>query len=149
MEISSNYSVNSQTTGTSTTREASSELDKDDFLTLYIEQLKNQDPLEPMDTNQMSTQMSQFSTVEQLINISSTLENMSSDSISNAVQFIGFQVTYGADVEDSDGNVVTEEKSGIVQSVIKKDGVAMLKLTDGTEVATDRVIGVELPGTTA
>lgn len=147
MEISSNYSVSSQTTGTSTTREASSELDKDDFLTLYIEQLKNQDPMEPMDTNQMSTQMSQFSTVEQLINISSTLENMAGNDISSAVDYIGFEVTYGIDNEDSEGNIVTEEKVGVVQSVIKKDGIAVLKMTDGTEVPTSRVIEVGLPGT--
>jgi flagellar basal-body rod modification protein FlgD len=45
-------------------------LGKDEFLKLLTTQLRYQDPLNPMDGQQMATQLAQFSSVEQLINIS-------------------------------------------------------------------------------
>lgn len=41
-------------------------VDKQEFLLLFIEQLKNQDPLAPMEPDQLTAQLAQFSTVEQL-----------------------------------------------------------------------------------
>lgn len=46
------------------------------FLTLLTEQLKNQDPLSPLDSNEFVTQLVQFSSVEQQINQNSTLEKL-------------------------------------------------------------------------
>jgi len=40
-----------------------------EFLNLLVEQLKNQDPLNPMDNQQFAVQLSQFSSLEQLISI--------------------------------------------------------------------------------
>lgn len=51
-------------------------LGKDDFLKLFMTQLKYQDPTKPLDIYQMSQQLSQYSTVEQLHNISDELEEM-------------------------------------------------------------------------
>jgi flagellar basal-body rod modification protein FlgD len=52
----------------------SQELDKDAFLKLMMTQLQYQDPLDPMDNTQYIAQMAQFSSVEQLSNIASTME---------------------------------------------------------------------------
>jgi flagellar basal-body rod modification protein FlgD len=46
------------------------------FLVLLTEQLKNQDPLSPLDSNEFVTQLVQFSSVEQQINQNSTLEKL-------------------------------------------------------------------------
>lgn len=46
---------------------------KDQFLQLLVTQMKNQDPLNPMDGTQMASQLAQFSTVEQLESANTTL----------------------------------------------------------------------------
>ncbi|MEZ5565146.1 MAG: flagellar hook assembly protein FlgD [Gammaproteobacteria bacterium] len=47
----------------STTRKASKELGQEDFLALMIQQMRNQDPLKPMENGEFIGQMAQFSTV--------------------------------------------------------------------------------------
>lgn len=66
------------TTATSAASSASSVLasDFDTFLQLLTTQLKNQDPTDPMDANQFTEQLVQFSQVEQQINMNKNLETM-------------------------------------------------------------------------
>ena len=58
------------------TRVASDELGKDDFLKLLITQLTHQDPTEPMDDRELIAQMAQFSTLEQMTNLSAELQRL-------------------------------------------------------------------------
>jgi flagellar basal-body rod modification protein FlgD len=46
---------------------------KDEFLQLLVAQLKNQDPLNPMNSEEFAAQLAQFSSLEQLIEINETL----------------------------------------------------------------------------
>jgi flagellar basal-body rod modification protein FlgD len=48
----------------------------DTFLTLLTAQLRNQDPLSPMDSNEFTQQLVQFSQVEQQINSNKNLETL-------------------------------------------------------------------------
>ena len=63
------------------------------FLTLLTTQLQNQDPLSPLDTDQFTTQLAQFSSVEQSIATNRYLENLLSvlriDQAANAVNYLG------------------------------------------------------------
>lgn len=63
-------------------------LGKDQFLKMLIAQLQNQDPLNPMQGDQMATQLAQFSSLEQLQNINSTLtgQQTSQASLLGAIQ---------------------------------------------------------------
>jgi flagellar basal-body rod modification protein FlgD len=67
--------------------------DKTQFLTLLTAQLKNQDPLSPMDSTEFTNQLVQFSAVEQQININSNLSTLISlaqqGTLSNAVGYVG------------------------------------------------------------
>jgi flagellar basal-body rod modification protein FlgD len=63
-------------------------LGKDQFLKLLIAQMQNQDPMAPMDGTQMATQLAQFSSLEQLQQINTTLtsQQTSSGSLLGAIQ---------------------------------------------------------------
>lgn len=69
----------------------------DSFLQLLTTQLKNQNPLEPMDTNEFTNQLVQFSSVEQTIKTNQNLEDLikvtASNSTASVVSFIGKTVT--------------------------------------------------------
>lgn len=53
-----------------------SQTGEDTFLKLLVEQLKNQDPLNPQDGAQFVAQLAQFNSVEQLIGINSKLDQL-------------------------------------------------------------------------
>ena len=69
----------------------------DTFLTLLTTQLQNQDPLNPMDSNQFTQQLVEFSQVEQQINTNTNLKTLinqgTSQSGSYAVNYLGKNVT--------------------------------------------------------
>ncbi len=54
----------------------SQELDRDDFMLLFITQLEYQDPLNPLDTNEMATQLALFNQIDQLYSISDQMQNL-------------------------------------------------------------------------
>jgi flagellar basal-body rod modification protein FlgD len=58
------------------TERSSGIVGKDGFLQLLITQLRYQDPVNPMDGAQFATQLSQFNSLEQLINLNASFENM-------------------------------------------------------------------------
>ncbi len=51
-------------------------LGKEDFMTLLLKQLSYQDPLNPMDNAEFTAQLTQFSSLEELSNINSTLADV-------------------------------------------------------------------------
>lgn len=67
--------------------------DLDSFLTLLTSQLKNQDPLSPMDSTEFTNQLVQFAQVEQQINSNESLTSLITLSqqniVTNAVNYIG------------------------------------------------------------
>lgn len=76
----------------------------DTFLQLLITQLKNQNPLEPLDTNQFTQQLVQFTSVEQQLKTNEFLEAMmqSSQNANNAqaVGYVGKTVTVSGTTTD-------------------------------------------------
>ena len=58
------------------TRVASDDLGKDEFLKILITQLTNQDPTEPMEDREFIAQMAQFSTLEQMTNLSGEFQRL-------------------------------------------------------------------------
>ncbi|MFA7348421.1 MAG: flagellar hook assembly protein FlgD [Desulfurivibrionaceae bacterium] len=51
-------------------------LDRSDFMTLFITQMQHQDPLEPMDSTEMASQLAQFSNMEATMKMSDNMEKL-------------------------------------------------------------------------
>lgn len=102
---------------------------KTEFLMLLIAQLRNQDPMNPMDNTEFTAQMAQFSSLEQLFNINETLEMLNTTAAaSNSAQamgLIGKEVTVG-------GNKV-HVKNGIASDI-------SFKLPDSASTVSIQVI---------
>jgi flagellar basal-body rod modification protein FlgD len=67
----------SSTSGTSTATD-SSNITSNDFLTLLVSELKNQDPTQPTDPNQYITQLAQVNSLQQLISINQGIGTLDS-----------------------------------------------------------------------
>ncbi|MFP4362321.1 MAG: flagellar hook assembly protein FlgD [Spirochaetia bacterium] len=75
-------------------RMPSTELGRDDFLQILITQLQHQDPTDPMKDKEFIAQMAQFSTLEQMTNLSQDFQNVSAVlSSSQAMGMLGQNVT--------------------------------------------------------
>lgn len=71
------------------------ELGGQEFLTLLVNQLQNQDPLNPMDSQQFAVQLAQFSQLEQLISINKKLGDSGASgagSVASMAAFLGQEV---------------------------------------------------------
>jgi flagellar basal-body rod modification protein FlgD len=76
MSVSSVASSATSTT-TATTTKSSNTLSSDDFLKLLVEQLQNQDPLEPTDTSEIMNQMVSYASYDQAAQTNETLTQIS------------------------------------------------------------------------
>ncbi len=100
------------TTGTLT---GGTVMGKEDFLKMLLAQLQNQDPLSPMDGTQFASQLAQYSSLEQLINLNSSMDTSInanyylSQSINNtlAATLIGKEVKLNGSSFQNDGQANT------------------------------------------
>ncbi len=122
-----------------TRKQPAKTLDKDAFLQLFITQLKYQDPMSPMDSDQFMAQMTQFSILEQLTNLSQELSQLSrSQKVLEASSLVGRQVS----VFTEDGTV-----SGTVEKV-NFSGQDILVFVNGKAYDISLVIEVHKDGGT-
>lgn len=126
------------TTGTTSssaaTAAATSAATQDRFMTLLVAQLKNQDPMSPMDNAQMTSQMAQINTVTGIQQVNDTLKSM-------ATQFTSLQVLQGSSMVGHNvlvaSNTLTSSAgvaSGAVDLAGKADAVKVEILSPGGQV---------------
>lgn len=77
MSISAVSSSTTAATSSTSSKSSSSSLNADDFLSLLVEQLQNQDPLNPADTNEIMSQMVSFASYQQAASTNDTLSSIS------------------------------------------------------------------------
>ncbi|TYR82723.1 flagellar hook assembly protein FlgD [Priestia megaterium] len=102
-------------------------LGKDDFLRILITQLQNQDPMNPMEDKDFIAQMAQFSTLEQMTNMSKSIESFlqeiqNESPILKGSELIGKKVAW----LDEKGN----QHQAVVETVSIKDGTMTFTLND-------------------
>ena len=112
----------------------SAQLGKDDFLKMLVAQMQNQDPENPTDDSQMAAQLAQFSALEQMTNVATSVDQLSATtSLGQSYSLIGHQIAYTA----SDGSTA----AGVVDGVTVSGGAATLDV-DGVSVDPSAVIAV-------
>jgi len=120
------------TTGSTQDRKVSDGLGKDDFMNLLVTQLQYQDPLQPTDNTQFISQMAQFSALEQMQNLNTTVSS------SKAFGMIGKYVT--ANVTDATTNT-TSTVTGLVASV-KMDSGKTSVVVNGQDIPIEQITDV-------
>lgn len=124
------------------TREPNPQLDKDGFLKILMTQLQHQDPSDPMNSQEMVAQMTQLSSLEQIMNMSKSIEMLvESQLISPVIQYshmIGKVVSFEKTGEDGIKELVT----GQVVAVTQEDGWAILELDNRDKVYADAIMEV-------
>lgn len=130
----SNYQNQTRQTGSNT-------LGKDDFLKILMTQLQNQDPLNPMEDKDFIAQMASFSTLEQITNMSDSIDKFinaeNQSQFLQASSLIGKTVTYL--------NSDNQEIAAIVKSVSFKDGKTQYQLDDpaNTSITASQITKIE------
>jgi len=126
-----------------------SKLGQDAFMKLLVEQMKNQDPLEPTNNEQMLAQLAQFESLDQNKELVGQMEELNANIVGLAVLqqsnallsqltsasgLIGQEVQY---IDEAGG----DPQWGRVESVKVEDGVATLQI-GGASIPLSDVIQV-------
>jgi flagellar basal-body rod modification protein FlgD len=149
----STISVTSQNSNTSGTIDSSlykdstdrASLSQQDFMSLFISELQHQDPMEPMDTGQMATQMTQFNQVDLMYKNNTMMQEMldayNEQVKMNAVSYIGQSVMYpGNNALVQDGEVkpfaieLADNATSVKVSIFDENGSLVQEITDGTKL---------------
>ena len=102
---------------------ASETTSSQDFMKLVIEQLKNQDPMDPMKSEEFTTQLAQINSLQQLISLNQTMSSfIQSGKLGDATALIGQYV------EGTDAN--STPVTGVVDSVDVVEGEPVLRIGD-------------------
>ena len=106
-----------------------SQLDKSSFLTLLVNQMKNQDPMAPTDNQAFIAQLAQFSSLEEMQKLNDNILGLAVLQQSNALmaQLTQSSALIGKHVAYVDPQTEAPQE-GVVDSVKIVDGLAMLNI---------------------
>jgi flagellar basal-body rod modification protein FlgD len=138
MAVNPTGSVSTPSTAATQADRAGTTLGKDDFLKLLVAQMSNMDPMsQSNDPSQSMQQMTQFSILEQLTNLTSSQETVAAEAKqSQAIALLGKTVDYtAADQSTATGNV---EKVDFAS-----DGSIKLTIDGVTGITPSQIVGVK------
>ncbi|HTU30660.1 MAG TPA: flagellar hook capping FlgD N-terminal domain-containing protein [Solirubrobacteraceae bacterium] len=144
MSVSAPNTASSTIGPTTTSGSASSvagSLNEGDFLNLMMDQMKNQDPLNPSDPTQYMSELASFSSLDEQIQIQeSSSQSASNQAASSALQMLGQNVSY----TDSNGNsasgtvtAVDFTSSGPTLTIGGTTGITLSEITGANSSSTD------------
>lgn len=111
-----------------------------DYMKLLITQLRNQNPLEPLDNNEMASQLAQFSQLQQLESMNTSFASvLATTERTYANSLIGKEVSFAAETQTGTQDIV----SGTVEEMYNNvEGRIVLAVGD-YRVALEDVISVK------
>jgi flagellar basal-body rod modification protein FlgD len=108
---------------------------KEDFLRLFIAQLKAQNPLNPQEGHEFIAQLAQFTSLEQLMNLNTSFSDMLKyQQLLGGGELIGKNASYIG--TGSDGN-----PHGVISGIKINDG-AITAVIGGKEVPISNITGI-------
>jgi flagellar basal-body rod modification protein FlgD len=139
MPVDPTSSISTPTSSANQAQRDGGSLDKDSFLKILVGELQNMDPMSAssQDPTQSVSQMTQYSILEQLTNLSSSSsDTLAAQKQTQSLALLGKTVSY----TDSSGN----DASGLVTKVdFATDGSTKLTLDSGTVITPSDVAGVQ------
>lgn len=130
-----------------TTNKVNKELGQDEFLKLLVAQLKNQDPMSPMQDTDFIAQMAQFSALEQTSNMAKSIEKLTSTMTMLYSQSL---LTQGAALIGKEAQAVDStgaEITGIISSVSWQNNTLAIEIGD-KEFGMENIKAIRQPGST-
>jgi flagellar basal-body rod modification protein FlgD len=110
------------------------QMGKDSFLKLLVAQLQHQDPGSPMDSSAFMSQLAQFSSLEQMTNMSTSIQKLNtSNAVTQSVALIGHDLVFTR----PDGS----SSSGVADGVTLQNGVVAIDV-NGESVSLEAVTAV-------
>ncbi len=114
-----------------------SAIDNDDFMTLLFAQLKNQDPMKPMDSSEMMGQIATLNSLNALLSIKESITALNdSQTLSYASSLIGKTINAVPDPNDT-STIVT----GVVTSMTTYNGETLVQIGN-TDVKLSTIVSV-------
>ncbi|SOC35533.1 flagellar hook assembly protein FlgD [Ureibacillus acetophenoni] len=123
-------------------------LGKDAFLQLLVTQLQHQDPTAPMDNTEYISQLAQFSSLEQMQNMTKAIEDLlvsqQQTQLMNYTTFIGKEVEWHemTDELDEEGNFIVNNGKGVINQMKFVNGEPVFILEDGKELSPGNISSV-------
>lgn len=123
-------------------------LGKDDFLKILITQLQHQDPTNPVEDKEFIAQMAQFSTLEQMQNMTKAMEDLLESQLQTQLMaytsFIGQEVKWHeiTDKLDEKGKPMINEGQGVIVEIKFKNGMPLFILDDGKEITVGNISSI-------
>lgn len=117
-------------------------IDQQQFLLLFIEQLKNQDPLAPLEPNELTAQLAQFSSLEQLTGVNTRLDGLSArvgssllNLLDKEVRFEGDRITLDDGVATSVGYTLDQAADELTVEIFDDKGKQVREIALGAQPA--------------
>jgi len=119
----------------------------DMFISILTTQLKNQNPLDPTDTDELTQQLLSYSQVEQQILTNQYMENLvlatNNQTAQTALSFVGMEITYDSSRQDLSGDSLSwavdipKDAASVTYEVKNKDGLTVYQRTNDAPESGD------------
>jgi len=125
------------------------EIGKEEFLTMLVAQLKNQDPMDPMKNEDFAVNLAQFSQLEQLIAINNKLQSQAADQGGSLASYLGQEVVINSPtvrVQNREGGKIAFElkadASQVSIDLLDKDGTVRETVNLGAMQAGRKIVSL-------
>jgi flagellar basal-body rod modification protein FlgD len=135
---SSATSTSTSSSSSTSSTSATNSLSYNDFLTLLLAEMKNQDPTSPMDATQEVSQLATISEVGQAVQTNTTLS-----SLLTSARLMQSELSVGNTISGPDATTSSTTDSGVVTSVTVDSSGATATLATGKTVTLGEGVTIQ------